>query len=106
VAIVLDPSYAERIIDRARDCHVWVVESALNDPVVAAVWKESREYSLEDGVTAFRASGTPEASFVSILESVVDHHGEYSHDPSLSVIEVVGFQPTIDVRHELVEYGL
>lgn len=33
------------------------------------------------------------------------HHREYSHDPPLSVIEVIGLQPSTAVRDELATYG-
>jgi hypothetical protein len=33
------------------------------------------------------------------------HHGDYSHDPPLSVIEVIGLEPTEAVRDELSSYG-
>ena len=57
-------------------------------------------------MTKFSAVGeTPEASFISILEEVVIHHGEDSHDPPLSVIEVIGLPPTAAVRDELGAYG-
>jgi hypothetical protein len=105
VAIVLDPNYAERIVELARECHVWLVTSASNDPVVAVLWRDDRAYSLEEGVTTFSAAETPEASFISILEEVEVHHGDYSHDPPLSVIEVIGLEPTEAVRDELSSYG-
>jgi hypothetical protein len=105
VAIVLDPNYAERIVELARECHVWLVKSASNDPVVAVLWKDDRAYSLEEGVTTFSSAETPGASFISILETVEEHHGEYSHDPPLSVIEAIGLEPTVAVREELSSYG-
>jgi hypothetical protein len=51
VAIVVDPSYAERIVGLARECHVWVVRSALNDPVVAALREENSGFSFDSSVT-------------------------------------------------------
>jgi hypothetical protein len=105
VAIVLDPNYAERIVELARQCHVWLVKSASNDPVVAVLWRDGGDYSLEEGVTTFSPKETPEASFISILDEVEVHHGDYSHDPPLSVIEVIGLEPTEAVRDELSSYG-
>jgi hypothetical protein len=105
VAIVLDPSYGERMVELARECHVWVVESPLTEPVARALWTEDPEYSLEKGVTTFRGAETREASFISILPSVVEHHDEYSHDPPLSVIQVIGLQPSAAVRAELTAHG-
>ena len=106
MAIVLDPNYAERIGELARKSHVWVVTSASNDPVVTALWNDPA-YSLgEFDVTTFDSLKiTPEASFISILETVEDHHPEDMHDPEWSVIEVIGVDPTVAVRDELSSWG-
>ncbi len=105
VAIVVDPSYAERIVSLARECHVWLVRSALNDPVVAALRQDHSGFSFDSGVTTFNGEDTPEASFLSILGTVEEHHGEDSHNPPLSVIEVIGLEPSALVRDELHSYG-
>ena len=106
VAIVLDPNYADRIVELARECHVWLVESDSNDSVVAVLWRDGPAYSLEEGVTTFSPVGdSPEASFISILEEVEVHHAESGHDPPLSVIEVIGLEPTVAVRDELSSWG-
>jgi hypothetical protein len=111
VAIVLDPNYGERVVELARERHVWLVTSASNDPAVRALWDDPARSLEEDdplaegGVTTFSPTETPEASFISILEEVDAHHGEYSHDPPLSLLEVIGLEPTVAVRDELSSYG-
>jgi hypothetical protein len=105
VAIVVDPNYAERIIELARECHVWLVRSTSNDAVVAALRQDGEAHSLDEGVTTFNPGETPQASFLSILSAVEEHHGEYSHDPPLSVIEAIGLEPSAAVREELDSYG-
>ena len=105
MAIVVDPHYAEGIIELARECHVWVVRSDSNDPVVAALREDGTALSLDEGVSTFNPGETPEASFLSILDVVEEHHGEYSHDPPLSVIELIGSEPSAVVRDELDSYG-
>jgi hypothetical protein len=105
VALVLDPDYAERIIELSRECHAWVVKSAANDGVVAALRHEDQAYSFDVGVSTFNGAKTPEASFLSILETVEEHHGAYSHDPPLSVLQVVGIEPSAAVIEELAAYG-
>jgi hypothetical protein len=105
VAIVVDPNYAERTIELARECHVWLVRSAVNDAVVAAVRQDEPAYSFDSGVTAFNGAETPQASFLSILGTIEEHHGEDSHDPPLSVIEVIGLELSALVREELDSYG-
>jgi hypothetical protein len=105
VAIVVDPSYAERIVGLARECHVWLVRSALNDPAVAALREDDSGFSFDSGVTTFNAAESPQASFLSILGTVEEHHGKYSHDPPVSVIEVLGLEPSAPIRDELRSYG-
>jgi len=48
---------------------------------------------------------SPEAEFIAIFATIEEHHGAYSHAPALSEIEVLGAQPTFEVRAELSEYG-
>ena len=105
VAIVVDPDYAERVLNLAGECHVWLVRSAANDRVVAALRESHPTHSLESGVTTFNPAGTPQASLVAILGTVEEHHGEYSHDPPVSVLEVIGAEPSAAVREELDAYG-
>ena len=105
VAVVVDPDYAARVIELSRGCHVWIVRSEANDVVVGSIRQDDGGYSLEAGVTDFIGDETPEASFLSILSAVEEHHGEYSHDPPLSVIEVIGMESSAAVRDELELYG-
>jgi hypothetical protein len=105
VALVLDPGYAEQIIGLSCKCHTWVVRSAANDAVVADLRQDNPAYSFDAGVTSFNGAETPEASFVTILGVVEEHHGAYSREPPLSVIEVVGLEPSGAVRGELDAYG-
>ena len=105
VAIVVDPDYAERITELASECHTWLVRSAANDAVVASLRQDDQAFSFDAGVTTFNKAETPQASFLSILGTVEEHHGAYSHDPPLSVIEVIGLESSAAVRAELDVYG-
>jgi hypothetical protein len=105
VAVVLDPDYAERIIDLSRKCHAWVVRSAANDAVVAGLRQDSPAYSSDEGVSSFNGAETPEAAFLTILSVVEEHHGAYSHHPPFSVIEVIGLEPSKAVSDELSACG-
>ena len=105
VAVVLDPDYGEGVRDLARDRHVWIVRSPINDAVAEAVRAGSEEHSLESGISTFNGRESPEESFLSILGVIEEHHGEYSHDPPLSVIEVFGVGATDAIREEAAAYG-
>jgi hypothetical protein len=105
VAIVVDPQYGEQVIELARDRHVWLVRSPRNDEAAAALWQDASEHTLQDCITTFNGADSPESAFIAILGTVELHHGEYSHDPPLSVIETIGLRPTSAVSDALSEYG-
>jgi hypothetical protein len=105
VAVVVDPDYGEAVRLLSRDRHVWIVRSSRNDEVVDSLRAGSNEHSLESGISTFAASGTPEESLLSILGTVEEHHGEQSHDPPLSVIEVIGISATDGIRGQLLADG-
>ena len=105
VAVVVDPDYGEGVRELSRDRHVWIVRSPINDAVVEAVRADSDEHSLESGISRFNGGDSPEESFLSILGVVEEHHGAYSHDPPLSVIEVFGVGATDAIREEVAAYG-
>jgi hypothetical protein len=81
------------------------VRSARNDEVVATLREGARGYTLEDGVTTFNAGESAEASFLAVLGTVELHHGEYSHDLALSVLQVIGLNLSEVVKDALNEYG-
>ena len=43
--------------------------------------------------------------FLGIVDNVDLHHGEYSHTPAWSVLEVYGVDPSIMIKSMLEEYG-
>lgn len=58
------------------------------------------------GITLFNGGGlSAEAELIEIFRTIEEHHGEYSHTPALSDIEVFGAHPTPEVRAELSAYG-
>jgi hypothetical protein len=105
VAVVVDPDYGEAVRPLSLSRHVWIVRSPRNNAVVEAMRAQCNEHSAETGVSTFNAGGTPEESFLSILGVVDEHHGEHSHDPPLSVIEVVGVAATDAIREQLAAVG-
>ena len=77
VAVVVDPDYGQRVQELSRQRHVWIVRSPVNDPAV-------------------------ESAIRAVVE---EHHGEYSHDPPLTAIEVIGTGASAMVREHLGAYG-
>jgi hypothetical protein len=48
---------------------------------------------------------TAEEELIDIFATVYEHHGEYSHEPPLDEVEVLGAAPTADVLATLNSYG-
>jgi hypothetical protein len=61
--------------------------------------------TLDVGVTLFNSSATCEASLLSVLETVELHHGERSQDPPVSIIEVLGTEPSEPIREAFAALG-
>ena len=98
VAIVVAPGFAAEVRRIAADRHVW----AIRTPEYQRAADQERRHSLERGVTLFAAdSPSPEDEVISIFGTVQEHHGEYSHDPPLDEVEILGAEPTPEVRAEL-----
>ena len=106
VVIVVRPGYAEEVRRIAGEQHVWAIRTAEYQRVADEDRQRSPNYSLEHGVTLFGAGNqNPEDEVISILGTVEEHHGEYSHDPPLDEVEILGATPTPEVRAEFTAYG-
>ena len=96
VGIVVNRSFGDRIVKLAKQFHLWVIESPVNLPVIQSIWHEelpdTTESPLAAGVTAFAGleDESSEEVCARIVPDVDEHHGEYSHDPSWTEIEVFG----------------
>ena len=106
VTVIAAPGFAvelERIAD-AR--HVWALRLPEYERVAQKRGSTEREHNLDSGITIFNGGGrSPEAEFIAIVATIEEHHGANSHAPPLSELEVLGAQPTSNVRAELSEHG-
>jgi len=87
---------------------VWAVRAPEPEDVAEQVWRNSepsKASPLEAGLTLFNADSGPENSLFSVLDAVDLHHGEYSHAPLLSTIEVFGTEPTGAIQEALTTLG-
>jgi hypothetical protein len=104
-AIVLDPFFGDRLGQLVARLDTWVVSSAVNRIAV----EELRRAKSEGGRQLTLWSGEPSLDetqrWASILFDVESHHGEFAHDPPVSVLEVFGAEPTSLARAALEEYG-
>jgi hypothetical protein len=105
VRIVVDPSFGERLTGLPEGEPVWVIESVLNTPVAHRLWTE-RPKDYRDGITTFTAASgsSAEAELIRILETVDEHHGEYSAGPPYSLLDVIGCSPSEQVQSALVQF--
>jgi hypothetical protein len=108
VAVVVDPAFGDKLSPLAARVHVWIIDTPENNDAAEAVWREcSGANSIERGATKFSASRTdpPDEVVTSMLDTIDLHHGEYSHVPRWSVLEVFGANPTPRLVAALAELG-
>lgn len=107
VHVVIDPVYGERLRELPVDEAVWVVDTEANRPVIERLWKERASPGHLEGITSFKHSSqnSPEDWFVEELSSIDLHHGQFSHDPPYSVLNVIGVAYSDTLRKALKKYG-
>jgi hypothetical protein len=106
VAIVVDPAYGAQLAELAARVHAWVVDTAPNRAAAEQVRRNSPGFSFESGVTLFAPSGRgPVQDVADIIGTVETHHGESSHIPPVSVLEVYGAEARPELRAVLARYG-
>jgi hypothetical protein len=111
VAIVVDRAFGERLSKLSRSCHVWVVESPVNTPVIRDVWQDTSaaadRLSMRSGVTSFKDNAELSADeiCVAIVAVVDEHHGEPWSDSPWSEIEVFGAPLTPALRSAFEDVG-
>lgn len=106
VAIVVDPAYGPHLLRLSARMHVWAVDTPLNRAVAEQIWSQSPGFDFEAGVTLFRSSGKGAIQDVADIIGVVDtHHGESSHVPAVSVLEVYGADAPPELRTVFARYG-
>jgi len=106
VHVVVDPHYGERIRRLPLGEPAWVLDSTENYPVILAIWKE-RTLNQFSGITSFKfdAGAQPDDWLIAELWTIDIHHGEYSHDPPYSVLNVVGVEWSEKIQDELSKFG-
>jgi len=108
VTIVVDPEFGDRLYAVAKETPVWIVDTPVNRAATEVVRAQNPEHHHPGGVTTFQIArnATPEEWCANILATVDLHHGEYSHDPPYTVVEVIGAPLTIRLRQTFSEYEL
>jgi hypothetical protein len=98
VAIVLDPSFGEKLTELAKAQPVWAWDSPANRTTAQRLWDDSPSLGQVTIFSAAKATSAEEA-FVYILDTVDQHH------PAWSQLLVIGFEQTAAVKIALAEYG-
>jgi hypothetical protein len=109
VAVVLDPHYGPNLREIASQFDLWVVPSLDNREAIEklraednaahrhqlTIWSEPKDLSLE-------------STWLSMLDNIELHHGECSHDPPVTTLEIIGAKPNEAARRALErhEYNL
>jgi len=107
VYVVVDPHYGEKLRNLPADDPIWVIDSEANHIVIQALWNERQGSSHLHGITSFKydPKGNPEDWFINELDTIDLHHGEYSHTPPYSILEVIGVACSDKVQNVLRGYG-
>jgi len=109
VALVLDSEFGERVGPIASRIHVWLVDSEPNRRAAQVFWgkHQATTQSIEEGITTFVVdpNDDPEQWCEAILGTIDLHHGEHSHTPPLSALEVYGVSLSEALKSSFEAYG-
>jgi len=104
VTVVVDPEFGTRLREFSAEEAIWIVDSPTNTPFVQTIWGD-KEAGAETELTVFKVdpNRTPEDWLISELTTIDLHHGEYSHDPAWSVLNVIGVSWSDRIARELAD---
>lgn len=107
IRVVLDRSFGERLSALPAGKPVWLIKSPINTPVAQRLWTERPAKDHLTGITTFEASVSeiPEETFLSIVDTIDLHHGEFSSGSPYYVLLVIGCTVTPEIRLALEERG-
>jgi hypothetical protein len=97
VTIVVDENIGARAVEQAALGPVWIVRSTENEQAVATLWANAA--FPPDHLTIFDGAGSAEASLVSILDTVDEHHYGWTD------LEVIGVELSKKIEKALRTYG-
>lgn len=109
VHVIVAADYGERLRGLPACEAVWVADTSTNHPVIKSIWASSpgeTSRGFLTGITSFQvaADKTPEDWLLGVLDSVEDHHSEYSQTPPYSTLRVIGTVLTPRLREGLESY--
>ena len=93
VYIILDRAFAGDLWSLSRNSHVWLIKSPCNEAAARLVWgRETNGYSPLHGVTTFDGAENTSDGLYEILDTIDEHHNEYSASKPWNTIHVIGFR--------------
>jgi hypothetical protein len=106
VFVVLDREYGKRLSEPAAKGPVWIVDSPVNRAEAEQLWSARPTYTHLDAVTTFKSDcSSPEETLINELDTIDEHHGNYSADPPYTILEVIGTTATEKVKAKLGRFG-
>jgi hypothetical protein len=107
VGIVVDATFGERLHALVARMPTWIADTPPNRMAAEAHWRTRPGEGHANGITTFKVdiARPPEEWCAAILGAVIEHHGAYSHNPPVSVLEVIGAQPLAPLVSVLADYG-
>lgn len=107
VHVVIDPNYGDAIRDLPIGEPAWIVDSPDNHPVIVSIMHECTSSDYLTGISSFKydTQTQPEDRLIGILSTVDVHHGEYSHDPPYSILNIIGVEWSQKIQKELSKFG-
>ncbi|QYM78599.1 hypothetical protein K0B96_15045 [Horticoccus luteus] len=94
VILVVDRMYGSKIVDLPASAALWIVDSPANQPFISEVKKKFTP-AVRGDLSWFKDS--PQLSPASLaaqkIDTIEDHHGEYSQHPAYSRLTIIGTSP-------------
>ena len=107
VFVVLDGEYGTRVSQLLMSGPVWIVDTPTNRDAAEAFWKAFPNRGHLDGVTVFAPKNpeSAEATLLSELDTIDEHHNAFSAEEPYSELEVIGASLSEKIQTELSAYG-
>ena len=106
VHVIVAPDYGEGLRGLPADEAAWVADTSTNHGFIKSIWASNpaEPYcGYLTGITSFKvvAGKTPEDWLLGVLDSVEEHHSEYSQTPPYSTLRVIGTVLTPSILAQL-----
>jgi hypothetical protein len=107
VHVIVDPAFGQRLREIPVGEPIWIADTEVNRPAYKMVETERNPESYLVGLTCFKvdAKNSPEDWLISEIATIDLHHGEMSHAPPWSIINVIGAKWSNRIRDELAKFG-